>query len=105
MPPSRVEMLRGFIAQKPQYPFPRYALAHELKNAGDLEGALAEFEVLLRDSPEYVASYLHAGGTLVSLGRHDQARDVFQRGIAQCARVGDTKTRGEIESALAGMGG
>ena len=43
MPPSRIEMLQAFIAQKPRDPFPRYALALEYKNAGRLEDARATF--------------------------------------------------------------
>lgn len=98
--PTRIEMLRGFIAQRPEDPFPRYALGQELKNTGDLDGAWEVFAELLDRHPAYVPSYFHGGGVLVALGRKDDARKVFERGIALCDQVGDGKTRNEILGAL-----
>src|SRR2546430_55783 len=67
--PSRIELLRGFIAQRPDDPFPRYALALEYKNAGQLEEAWETFKVLMDTHRDYVPAYLHAGQTLSALGR------------------------------------
>lgn len=94
-------MLLGFIQQKPQDPFPRYALAMEYKNGGRLEEARQTFDDLIAAIPDYTATYLHAGNVLVALGQVDRARAVYQAGIAVCVRLGDAHTRGEIESALA----
>lgn len=94
-------MLRGFIAAKPSDPFPRYALAQELKNTDDLQGAWVEFSALLEQHKSYVPAYFHGGGVLVALGRKDEARTVFETGIALCDRVGDSKTRAELAGALA----
>lgn len=90
----------GFIQQKPDDPFPRYALAQEYKNAGRLEEARAAFEHLLTAMPDYTATYLHAGNVLVALGRAAEAAEVYRRGIAVCARRGDAHARGELEGAL-----
>ena len=54
---DRVAQLRKFIEAQPQEPFPRYALALELKGQGDSEAAIAELEALLRNAPEYLAAY------------------------------------------------
>lgn len=94
-------MLLGFIQQKPDDPFPRYALAQEYKNAGRLEDARTTFESLMASAPDYTATYLHAGNVLVSLGRGAEALDVYRRGIAACVRRGDAHARGELEGALA----
>ena len=101
MPPNRVDMLKGFIAQKPNDPFPRYALAQELKNTGDLAGAWAEFSTLLSHHKDYVPAYFHAGGVLVALDRKEEARGLFAAGITLCDSVGDAKTRAELAGALA----
>ena len=101
MPPSRIELLRGFIEQRPADPFPRYALALEYKNAGQLELAWETFSTLMNSHGDYVAAYLHAGNTLVALGRVTEARAVFERGLEACTRRGDAHARGEIEGALA----
>ncbi len=102
--PNRIEMLRAFIAQRPTDPFPKYALALEHKNAGELDAAWSQFEALMSAHADYTASYLHAGNTLVALGRLNEARAIYRRGIEVCARVGDGHARGELEGALAGLG-
>lgn len=94
-------MLLGFIKQRPSDPFPRYALALEYKNAGRLDDSHRVFTELMASSPDYTASYLHAGNVLVSLGQPEEARRVYQAGIAVCQSAGDSHARGEIEGALA----
>ncbi len=98
---DRIAALQAFVAQRPDDPFPRYGLAVELAGAGDHGGAWAQFEVLLERFPDYVPAYLMAGGTLVALGRREQAAAVYQRGIEAAGRAGDGHARGELEAALA----
>jgi tetratricopeptide (TPR) repeat protein len=102
--PSRIELLRGFMTQRPDDPFPHYALALEYKNAGDLAAAWETFSSLLERHGDYVAAYLHAGNTLVALGRPVDARSVYERGLAACVRKGDTHAHGELAGALASLG-
>lgn len=73
----------------------------ELKGGGQLDAAWSEFEELLAKFPDYVPTYLMAGGTLAALGRKSEAADVYRRGIEVATRRGDTHARGELESALA----
>ena len=101
---SRIEALQGFIRQNPADPFPRYALALEYKNGGRLEEARATFDELLATSPDYTATYLHAGNVLVALGRRDEAREIYTRGVAVCVHRGDSHARGELEGALVALG-
>jgi tetratricopeptide (TPR) repeat protein len=100
---SRIDALLGFIQQKPQDPFPRYALALEYKNGGRLDEARATFDALMSAHPDYTAAYLHAGNTLLALGLRDDARAVYQRGVEVCVRRGDAHARGELEGALASL--
>jgi tetratricopeptide (TPR) repeat protein len=97
-------MLRAFIEQKPRDPFPRYALALEYKNANQLQEARAIFSELMSLEPDYTATYLHAGNVLVALGQRDDARSVYEAGIAAATRRADTHARGELEGALASLG-
>ncbi len=101
--PTRIELLRSFIARRLDDPFPRYGLAMEHKNAGQLAEASAEFTALLAAHPDYVAAYLHAGNTLVALGQTAEARDVYRRGVEAAVRRGDAHARGEIEAALSAI--
>ena len=98
---SRIEKLRGFIAARPDDPFPRYALALEHRNGGQHAEAWRVFEELLAAHPDYRAAYLHAGHALVSLGRVSEARDLWRKGVEICGKHGDSHARGELESALA----
>jgi tetratricopeptide (TPR) repeat protein len=100
----RIEALRKFIAARPGDPFPRYGLAQEYKNGGQLAEAREEFEVLMREHPDYTAAYLHAGNVALALGRRDEARVLYERGIAACTRRGDGHAKGELEGALAALG-
>jgi Tfp pilus assembly protein PilF len=98
-------MLLGFIQQKPADPFPRYALAMEYKNSGRFDEARTTFDQLMTADPDYTATYLHAGNVFVALGQIEQARVVYQTGIAACVRRGDSHARGELESALSSLPG
>jgi tetratricopeptide (TPR) repeat protein len=97
---SRVDALKKFIAARPADPFPRYGLAQEFKNAGRLAEARAEFDLLMRDHPDYTAAYLHAGNVLLALGERAEARATFERGIEACRRRGDGHAMSVLEGAL-----
>lgn len=98
---DRVATFQSFIARSPRDPFPRYGLAMEFRSRGELDRAWETFETLLAEHPAYIPSYLMAGQTLLSLGRRDQAAQVFRDGIAKATVGGDAHARGELESALA----
>jgi tetratricopeptide (TPR) repeat protein len=97
---DRIATFKSFIARSPGDPFPRYGLAMEHKTRGDLTEAWAAFSELLEGFPDYIPTYLMAGGTLVGLGRKDDAVAVYRKGIDAAARKGDAHARGELESAL-----
>ena len=98
---DRLETFRSFIAKKPDDPFPRYGLAMELRSRGDLEGASAAFAELLAKFPDYVPTYLMAGGVLAQLGRREEAAGLFRRGVDAATRMSDLHAKKELEAALA----
>lgn len=100
---DRIEQLRRFLAASPDEPFPRYALALELKGKGDAQGAVAELEELLRRKPDYLAAYLQLGLLLQGLGRLD-AREVLVRGQEVARKQGNTHTLSELTQALETLG-
>lgn len=97
---DRIATFKSFIARSPADPFPRYGLAMEHKTRGDLAEAWTAFSDLLTNFPDYVPTYLMAGGTLSGLGRKDEAAAVYRRGIEVATRKGDPHARGELESAV-----
>lgn len=98
---GRIETLQSFIESSPTDPFPRYGLAMEYKNGGRLEDADKTFAELIAKFPDYVPAYLHAGNTLVALGRKEDARRVLTDGVEASTRKRDFHAKGEIEAALA----
>jgi tetratricopeptide (TPR) repeat protein len=97
---DRIATFKSFIARAPGDPFPRYGLAMEYRSRGDLATAWTAFSELLDQFPDYVPTYLMAGGTLSALGHRDEAADVYRRGIEVATRRSDPHARGELETAL-----
>lgn len=98
---DRIATLKTFISRSPKEPFPRYGLAMEYKNRGEHAEAWGVFSELIQQFPDYVPTYLMAGGTLTALGRKDEAISVYRQGIEVATRAGDQHARRELESALA----
>ena len=100
MASTRLETLKGLVAQQPGDSFLRYGLAMEYRNAGELEAAMSEFRALIAAHPDYSAAYYHGGQTLERLGKLDDARALYREGIEATTRKGDWHTRDEIQAAL-----
>lgn len=94
---SRIEQLQELLAHDPSSAFARYGLAMAYVQQGELEQAISEFEALVGRDPGYAAAYFHGGQTYEKLGRLDEARDYYRRGIAV---VRDPHARGELQAAL-----
>jgi tetratricopeptide (TPR) repeat protein len=97
---NRLEVLKSMVAQNPNDNFSRYGLAMEYANTGNLEGAVVEYESLLSTNPDYAAAYYHGGQALEKLGRIDEARRMYQRGLEATRRTGDAHTNSELQAAL-----
>ena len=100
MASNRLEILRQMVAQDPANSFARYGLAMEYANSGELAPAVVEFQNLIGSDPNYAAAYYHGGQALEKLGRLDEARAFYEKGVAATRRTGDAHTRAEIEAAL-----
>ena len=98
---DRIATFKSFISRSPADPFPRYGLAMELRGRGELAEAWSVFGELLEKFPDYVPTYLMAGGTLVALGKKAEAADLYRKGIEVATRRGDQHARRELEDALA----
>lgn len=97
---DRIEALKGMLTEDPSNSFIRYGLAMEYVRSGELETAVAEFEKLLEADPDYAAAYFHGGQALERIGRIDDARQMYERGIAATQRTGDAHTQSELREAL-----
>jgi tetratricopeptide (TPR) repeat protein len=100
MSSDRLETLKNMVAQDPSNAFTRYGLAMEYVNLGRFDEAVEEFHSLLGSNPNYGAGYYHAGRTLERMGKTDEARAMYEKGIVVTTRTGDAHTRSELQAAL-----
>jgi tetratricopeptide (TPR) repeat protein len=97
----RIQLLEQILSQDPSSKLARYGLAMEYVNTGEWARAIPEFEAVLATDPAYSAAYYHGGQTLEKMGRVDEARDFYRRGIAATR---DPHALGELEAALSILG-
>jgi tetratricopeptide (TPR) repeat protein len=97
---NRLEVLQNMVTQNPKDSFSRYGLAMEYANSGSLVKAVEEYEALLSFNPDYAAAYYHSGQALEKLGRLDDARQMYTRGLEATRRTGDAHTNSELQAAL-----
>lgn len=104
MPINRLEVLQSMVEQNPVDGFSRYGLAMEYVNSGDLAAAVEQFQILIQNNPDYAAAYFHGGQTLEKLGRTEDARAVYRKGIEVTGASGDLHTQAELQGALNMLG-
>ncbi len=96
---SRLDALLAFHAEDPDDGFVRFAIATEYLKDQNLEAALAWFEGLVADQPDYVGTYYHLGRLYGRLGRPGDAERTLDEGIVEAGRQGDHHARAELERA------
>ncbi len=100
MPPDRLEQLLEFYEQDPGDAFTRFALAQEYLKQGQPARALAFYEQLVADRPEYTGTYYHLGKLYEKLDRQDDAVATYRQGIAVCRAQRHLKDLSELQDAL-----
>ena len=100
MADNRLEILKNMVAQNPSDSFARYGLAMAYAGAGDYAQAVEEYRKLIEANPKYVAAYYHSGQALEKLGKAEEARAIYRRGIEISTQVGDMHARSELETVL-----
>jgi tetratricopeptide (TPR) repeat protein len=100
---SRKQQIEEMLADDPNDPFLRYGLAMEYVSAGQDEEAVRCFQLLLQTTPDYVPGYMQAGKALTRLNRLDEAREVYQVGIAVARQEGDLHAAEEMAGFMEGL--
>ena len=100
MADNRLEILKNMVARNPNDSFARYGFAMACAGAGDYAAAVEQYQKLVEINPKYVAAYFHGGQALEKLGRLDEAREFYRRGIQVSTEIGDQHTRSELETVM-----
>jgi predicted Zn-dependent protease len=93
-------MLKEILAQQPGDAFARYGLAMAYAAEGDSTTAVAEFDRLLAEHPDYTAGYFMAAQTLVKAGSVEAAKFRLTEGIASAQRTGNQHALSEMRQLL-----
>jgi Tfp pilus assembly protein PilF len=97
---DRIAALKELLAENPTDTFARYGLAMEYSKAGDMAAALSEFNIIIQQNPDYTPAYQMAGQMLMSAGQMEEARKMFENGIASARKVGNLHAASEMQGML-----
>ncbi len=85
---DRLDTMRAMAARQPNNALVRFGLANELLKANLLEEAATELAAYLAAYDDEGNGWLRYCDTLVTLGRHDEARAAAVRGKDAASRYG-----------------
>lgn len=95
---DKVAMLTEILEQDPKNAFARYGLAMEYAGRGEASTAIAEFDRLLHDHPDYTAGYFMAAQTLAGTGEKKRAMGYLRLGLDCAQRTGNQHAFNEMQS-------
>jgi Tfp pilus assembly protein PilF len=97
---DKISSLKEILALDPKNSFARYGIAMEWLSRGDISAALAEFDVLLSNDPNYTAGYFMSAQTLAKAGEKAGCIERLKAGIACAARAGNSHAVSEMQAML-----
>jgi predicted Zn-dependent protease len=97
---SRIEYFEKMLARDPDNPTGLLALANEYRKAGRQEDVARVLRHYLNNHDDEGNAYARLGDALVELGREDEARQVYERGIEQALRHDHGEMAEEMRFAL-----
>jgi predicted Zn-dependent protease len=97
---DKIAGLKEILALDPKNSFARYGIAMELARQGETASAVAEFDTLLRDDPDYTAGFFMAAQTLSAAGKTAEAIERLKAGISCAARRGNQHALSEMQGML-----
>jgi Flp pilus assembly protein TadD len=103
MSKSLRERIEAMLVEHPSDPLLHYDLAMQYVSSGDDAGAEARFLELLRIAADYVPAYMHYGLLLQRLDRLDDARRIWDQGIAHAQAQGNAHAASEMLGMRAGL--
>lgn len=96
---TRLQKLLDFLENEPNDPFLKYALATEYLSLNQVETALAYYEELVNNHPDYVGTYYHLAKLYDSLGRKEDAIKTYQQGMQKARDARDNHAYSELQAA------
>ncbi len=97
---SRIASLKALVEKNPNNPLGKYGLANEYFKLGLYEEAIVEIKEYLVLKDDEGAAYRVFGEALIKLGRKEEAKEVYRKGIEAAMRHGHPGMAEEFEETL-----
>jgi tetratricopeptide (TPR) repeat protein len=101
---DRLEKLQQLLQRTPDDSFLLYGIGLEHKKLGDAAKAIEYLRRVIAVDPGYCYAYFQIGQVLESSGQNEEARSIYQQGIAAARTKGDAHAESEIQGALEMLG-
>jgi tetratricopeptide (TPR) repeat protein len=97
---DRKEFIKNEINQDPKDPFNHYLLAIELHKEKAIEASFDQFETIITDFPDYIATYYTFANALLAESQEEKAEQIIYLGITAAEKKGATKALKELKQLL-----
>ena len=97
---SQIETLKALVEKNPNNPLGRYGLANEYLKLEMYEEAINEINAYLKLKDDEGAVYRMLGEALLKLGRKEEAKEAYRKGIEAANRHGHPGMAQEFEETL-----
>jgi Flp pilus assembly protein TadD len=100
---SRIEALKRMVEARPDDPRPHFGLALEYERAERWEGVVETLRAYLERADDEGNAWGRMGHALRELGREEEAREAYRKGIDAAYRHGHPTMAMEFEEVLEEM--
>lgn len=100
MTQDRLKMIEQMLETNPKDSFLHYAAALEHQKIGDLNQAIKILRSIIKNDPNYLASYYQLGKMLEEKNKVEEAIEVYKSGKEVAKKQSEMKTLGELSEAL-----
>lgn len=97
---DRLKMIETMLETNPRDSFLHYAAALEHQKNGELNQAVKILKTIIKNDPDYLASYYQLGKLLEDRNKVEEAIEVYKAGKDIARKQNDSKTLGELSEAL-----
>jgi len=97
-------MLTEILSQNPTDAFARYGLAMAYAAENRQPEALAEFDRIIANTPDYVPAYQMSAQELLKAGQADEARARLEAGLLAAERTRNAHAASEMQAMLDDLG-
>jgi len=102
---NRIEYFERMVADNPDNPTGLLALANEYQKAGRYEDEAAALDRYVASHPDDEGNaYARLGDVLSHLGRKDEARVAYDRGVQQAEKYGHSGMADDLRLAIIQLG-